>query len=201
MLHRVGLPIVLALVLAACGTDGQDSEGRSQATTPTQPPVASLPALQNRLVFRRVDGSEIEMSGRPIAWCGPDDSIPGTVLQVAAIMGLKRTEDEWFSYWHVWAIPADVAEGKPISFPPPRAWGDERGVQIFVGDSATENEASTSGEDSGGEIVFSQASCKVGAPIEFTVDAVIDSEFFDGDPVKAEGTFRGVLEPPPEGYY
>jgi hypothetical protein len=199
MVRRAGLSILFGLVLAACGADGQDSQGSPQETAPTQPP-ASLPPAQNRLVFRRVDGSEIEMPGRPIAWCGPDDVRPGTVLQVAAIDGVKRTSDEWFSYWYVWAVPEDVEEGESISFPLPRAWDDERGVQIFVGDSVTENEASTSGEDSSGQISFSQASCEIGAPIEFTVDAVIDSEFFDGDPVRAEGTFRGVLEPPPAGY-
>jgi hypothetical protein len=144
--------------------------------------------------------SEIEIPGRPIAWCGPDDALPGTVLQIAAIEGVKRTADDWFSYWHVWAVPADVESGRPISFPLDPVWEDRRGAQVFVGDSETDNEASTAGEDSSGHIVFAHASCEVGAPIEFTVDAVIDSEFFDGDPVEVKGTFRGALERPPEGY-
>ena len=199
MVRRAGLSILLGIVLAACGADKRDSQGSRPATAPAQPP-ASLPADQNRLVFRREDGSEIEMPGRPIAWCGPDDVRPGTVLQVAAIDGVKRTSDERFSYWYVWAVPEDVEEGESISFPLPRAWDDARGVQIFVGDSVTDNEASTSGEDSSGQISFSQATCEIGAPIEFTVDAVIDSEFYDGDPVKANGTFRGVLDEAPKGY-
>jgi hypothetical protein len=195
MLFRAVASTILVLLLAACGSAEPGSQANRQPATTT-----AAATSENRLVFRRVDGSVIEMPGEPTAWCGPDDAIPGTVLQVAAIMGVQRTEDEWFSYWHVWAVPADVEEGRAISFPLPPAWDDERGAQIFVGDSVTENEASTSGEDSSGQIVFSQASCELGAPIEFTLDAVIDSEFFDGDPVEARGTFRGALEQPPEGY-
>ena len=188
---------ILVLLLAACGSNEPGFQG-SKPTTPTTT-TTEEPPFENSLVFLRLDGSVIEMPGRPVAWCGPDDAIPGTVLQVAAITGVKRTADEWFSYWHVWATPDDVGSGEPISFPLDPAWGDMRGAQIFVGDSETENEASTAGEDSTGQIVFTKASCDVGAPVEFNIDAVIDSEFFDGDPVEVKGKFSGVLGPAPEG--
>jgi hypothetical protein len=37
--------------------------------------------------------------------------------------------------------------------------------------------------------------------VEFTIDAVIDSEFFDGKPITARGTFHGVVGDPPAGWY
>jgi hypothetical protein len=200
MVYRAGVQVLLALVLVACGSGDPDVRDVAQSTAPTQGSAETSPSAESDLVFRRADGSEIEMPGRPVAWCGRDDHLPGTVLQIAAIMGVERTADEWFSYWQVWAVPADVQAGKPVSFPLNPAWDSHRGVHIFVGDSVTENEASTGGEDSSGRIVFSQASCHLAAPIEFTLDAVIDSEFFDGEPVRAHGTFRGVLERPPPGY-
>jgi hypothetical protein len=164
-------------------------------------PSGSERAAQG-LVFERADGSNIEMPGRPLVWCGPwNDVIPDHVLHVAAVGGVKRQAGEkWFTYWQLWAIPEHIEGRAAVGFPGNYTFDDPSGVVLFVGDAETRNEASTTGKDSSGQIVFAQASCDVGAPIEFTIDAVVDSEFSDGDLVTAKGTFRGVVGPPPEGY-
>ena len=102
---------------------------------------------------------------------------------------------------HLWAIP-DHIEGKAVVvFPGDYTFEDPSGVVLFVGDFETKNEASSTGEDSSGQIVFTEASCEVGAPVEFTIDAVVDSEFGDREPVVVKGKFSGDVGEPPAGGY
>jgi hypothetical protein len=164
--------------------------------------AAGCRGADDGLVFRRADGSRIEMPGTPIAWCGRwSNVIPARSLQVAAVGGIERQPgQEWFSYWRLWAIVDDVRGGKPVQFPNNFVWNRPRRAELFVGDSETGNEASTKQERSGGEVVFSQADCEVGAPVEFEIDALVGSEFGDAEPIAVEGTFRGVVAEPPPGY-
>ena len=165
--------LVALLGLAACGGE-----------TPTQTPPAPERAAQG-LVFERTDGSRVEMPGRPLVWCGPwNDVIPDHALHVAAIGDVERKPGgEWFSYWHLWAIPEHIGGQAVVIFPGEYTFDNPSGVVLFVGDFETKNEASSTGEDSNGQIVFTKASCEVGSPVELTIDAVIDSEFGDGEPV------------------
>ena len=190
MVRRIGLLAMLAVMLVGCGAESRGSE----ATSP--------PSADTGLLFQRTDGSRVEMHGRPLVWCGPwNDVIPDHTLHVAAVGGVERKPgQDWFTYWELWAIPEDVEGGAAVGFPGDYTFDDPSGVVLFVGDRETKNEASSKGEDSGGQIVFTKASCEVGAPVEFTIDAVVDSEFSDGDPLKVEGAFRGVVGPGPESY-
>ena len=180
---------MLAVVLVGCGADSRGSE----ATSP--------PSADTGLLFQRTDGSRVEMHGRPLVWCGPwNDVIPDHTLHVAAVGGVERKPgQDWFTYWELWAIPEDVEGGAAVGFPGDYTFDDPSGVVLFVGDRETKNEASSKGEDSGGQIVFTKASCEVGAPVEFTIEAVVDSEFGDADPIGVAGTFRGVVGEPPAG--
>jgi hypothetical protein len=199
---RIALVLTVSvLALAACGETRQ-VEREPGLSTPASSSGTGESAPK-ALIFRRADGSEIEMQGKPLVWCGPwNDEIPDRTIQVAAIGDVPRkTGQKWFSYWQLWAIPGDVEEGSAVGFPGDYTFDDPRGVVLFVGDAETENESSTEGEESRGQIAFSQASCDVGDPVEFTIDAVIDSEFFDGKPITARGTFHGVVGDPPAGWY
>jgi hypothetical protein len=189
MVRRVAFLFLLACVLAACG--GEESS-----------PPRTSPSPGTSLVVERADGSQIDMPGRPLVWCGPwNDLIPDHALHVAAVGDVERKRgEEWFSYWHLWAIPEHIESQAAVGFPGDYTFDDPSGVVLFVGDAETGNEASTNGDDSSGQIVFTKASCEVGDPVEFTVDAVVDSEFGDGDPVKVKGMYRGVVERSPEGY-
>jgi hypothetical protein len=163
---------------------------------------ASEPGPPAGLVFSRADGSVIDIPGRTVAWCGPwNDMIPAQALQIAAIEGVEPAPgQEWFSYWRVWAIVADVRTGKPVTFPNEFVWNKPRRAEIFVGDFPTENEASSKQEGSSGHIVFRKATCELGGEVEFTIDAAIGSEFGDNEPILAAGTFRGVVGEPPARY-
>jgi hypothetical protein len=187
MVRRIGLVIVLALVVVACGADNEGS----QAIAPGRE--------ESGLVFRRADGSPVDMPGRPLVWCGPwNDVIPDHALHVAAIGEVERQPGEqWFTYWQLWAIPEDIASGAAVSFPGDYTFDDPSGVVLFVGDAETGNEASTTGEDSSGKVVFSRADCSVGSAVEFTIEAVVDSEFGDSEPITVKGTFRGIVGEPP----
>jgi hypothetical protein len=138
------------------------------------------------------------MPGRPIAWCGPDDSYPGTVLHVAAIGGVQRAPAEgYFSYWHLWALPRDVEDGQRVHFP----GRYKRDAILFAYDELTENEASTQEENSSGSAQFTTARCKVGAPLAFAVEGVIGSEFGTSvEPITVTGAWEGVLSAPPPGW-
>ena len=180
---RRALFLVAAFAFTACGEE-------------------TLPAPERAdqgLVFERTDGSRVEMPGRPLVWCGRwNDVIPDHALHVAAIGGVERQPGEqWFTYWALWAIPEDIASGAAVAFPGDYTFDDPSGVVLFVGDAETGNEASTTGEDSSGKVVFSQADCSVGSAVEFTIEAVVDSEFGDAEPITVKGTFRGIVGEPP----
>jgi hypothetical protein len=189
MFRRIGPLTTLALVLVACGSDG----GGSEATGPVP--------VETGLRFQRADGSRVEMPGRPLVWCGPwNDVIPDHALHVSAVGGVERQPGEhWFTYWQLWAIPDDIAGGATVDFPGDYTFDDPNGVVLFVGDAETGNEASTTGEDSSGHVVFTKADCTFGSAVEFTIEAVVDSEFGDAEPISVKGTFRGVVGEPPVG--
>jgi hypothetical protein len=184
----------VAVLLSACGGTPEPPE-ENQA--------AEVSGPRGGLVFSRADGSEIDIPGRAVVWCGPwNDMIPAQALQIAAIEGVEPAPgQEWFSYWRVWAIVADVRTGKPVTFPNEFVWNKPRRAEIFVGDFPTENEASSKQEGSSGHIVFRKATCELGGEVEFTIDAAIGSEFGDNEPILAAGTFRGVVGEPPARYY
>jgi hypothetical protein len=185
---RSFLFLALVALVAACG----GSSG----------PVAEVSGSPATLIFSRADGSEIEMPGRPVVWCGPwNDMIPAQALQIAALEGIEpKPGQEWISYWQVWAIVEDVGGGEPVHFPNEFVWNRPRGAELFVGDFLTRNEASTKQEGSSGHIVFTKATCELGGEVEFTLDASIGSEFSDRGPVFGSGTFKGVVSDPPAGF-
>jgi hypothetical protein len=170
---------------------------------PDEKQAAEVSVPRGGLVFSRADGSEIDIPGRAVVWCGPwNDMIPAQALQIAAIEGVERAAgQEWFSYWRVWAIVEDVRGGQPVTLPNQFIWNKPRRAEIFVGDFPTENEASSKQEGSSGHIVFRKATCELGGEVEFTIDAAIGSEFGDGEPVFGAGTFKGLVSDPPAGYY
>jgi hypothetical protein len=193
-MRRVALLVLgVALAVSACGSEDEE--------TATQPRVAKRVEASG-LVFRRADGSRIDFPGRVVAWCGPwnYEEIPARALHIAAIEGVERSGQQWFSYWRVWAIVEDVRGGKPVRFPNRFVWNKPRGAEIFVGDFPTENETSTKQEQSSGQIAFEEATCELDGRVEFTLDVVVGSEFGDREPIVGKGSFSGVVSEPPAGY-
>ena len=170
-----------ALLLFACG---------DRATEIVQPP----PPVQNELVFTRADGSRISFaSGASLfVWCGPweEGLIPTPSLQIL-LYGPASGDPGW----SLRAVVADVRPGEPVRFPNEFVWDHPRGVDVFVLDPP--NELTTNLGDAAGSITFEQLKCGGGGTVQFSIDAVLSSEFSDGTPVAVKGRFRAPIGPAP----
>jgi hypothetical protein len=179
--------LVAGLLTGGCGSASEPSVG-----------ISTRASERAQLVVRRADGSLVEFPGRVLVWCGPwNDEVTAETIHIAALGDLPPKKDGWYSYWRVWAVAADIHPGAHFRFPLQSDYGDPRGVSVFVGDSVTGNELNSTGEDSSGGIAFFEGSCDKGAAVWFRVNAVIDSEFGDAEPVTMTGSFRGVVAEPP----
>lgn len=150
--------------------------------------VVTASAAEAPLVFKRTDGSVIRFAGTPRVWCGPwDEEVARRSVHISQ-RGARRG-------WELSAVRRDIKVGRPIEFPNEFVYTRPRRAQVFVYDAAIE--ASTAEEESSGSMVFSRLSCKLGGVVEFSIDAVLGSEFSDGEPVQVSGTYRGLLSKRP----
>jgi hypothetical protein len=149
------------------------------------------------LSFFRADGSRIAFNNPARIWCGPwTDIVKTRSLHVATLPG-KRAE----AWWEVKAVIAAVRRQPRVGFPVNFVWNRPTGAQVFAADDrGNGNEASTEQEDSSGSMRFEDASCQRGARVEFSIDAVLDSEFSDDTPITVRGQFRGTVGAPPAGF-
>jgi hypothetical protein len=140
------------------------------------------------LVFMRPDGSTIRFTGTPRAWCGPwDDEVARSSIHVA-LRSARRG-------WELSAVRRDLKLGGRIGFPNDFVSRRPRGALLFVADASIE--ASTAEEESSGSMVFSRLSCRLGGVVEFSIDARLGSELFNGKPVRVFGTYRGHVSTQP----
>lgn len=145
-------------------------------------------AAEAELAFKRPDGSTIRFEGKPRAWCGPwADDVARPSIHVM-LRGARRG-------WELSAVRRDVHFGQSIEFPNDFVWNKPRGAQLFAFDAPIE--ASTAEEESSGSIVFSHLSCQLGGVVEFSIQAVLGSELFNGKSVQVSGTYRGHVSKRP----
>ena len=104
---------------------------------------------------------------------------------MSVVAQFKEPED--VSGWKLQAVIGDVKIGEKITFPNTFVWNQPKGVLIFVNDPP--NQLSTQGEESRGGIVFQKLVSGTKGEVEFSIDAVIGSEFEGGDSLKVSGTF------------
>ena len=129
------------------------------------------------LTFHRTDGSRISFPGVVRTWCDRD------ALHVMTLGGIRE------SRWQLSLARKTMHSGQAIDF----TWRRAHGVEFFVFDSKTKNEASESAEGSRGHVVLRRTSCSLGGAFEIAVSAVIASEFFDGTRIRASGTLQGKI--------
>lgn len=141
--------------------------------------LAGAPAAaEAKLVFEREDGTVIR-SAAPRVWCGPwDEEVATPTLHV----GTRS--------WHLGAVRRDLLRGKAFTFPHSFVFDEPSGAELFVA-APPDIEASTDTERSRGRLFFTRISCRPGAIVAFRIDAVVGSEFGDGEPVTVRGRFRG----------
>lgn len=164
--------VLTAVVVAACG-DGTGPEEK--------------PGIRNDLAFTRQDGTRIEFTSATFVWCGPWEE--GQVMVPTLHIVVGGTD----RHWHLRTVVDDVVIGTPLSFPNEFIRDQPRNADLFINDPP--NELSTQAGASSGQIVFQKLDCRSRGSVEFTIDAVIGSEFGDGPPVTVDGSFRAPLTP------
>jgi hypothetical protein len=173
---------VLGLIPAGCGDD--------RGTGPGDGSVGGL-------VFTRADSSRVVFppSSATYVWCGEWESgeVPIPALHVMVVMPGPAQ-----GYWWLRAVLRDVRTGQPLSFPNDFNWDEPEGAHIFLFDDP--NELATDTDDSGGTITFHQLPCPSGSMVDFSIDAVLGSEYGDMPPVSARGRFTARVTAPPPGW-
>lgn len=155
----VVLPV---LVLFACG-------GTSPQRASEEP---------SELVVTKPNGTTLRLTPSA-AECGASDYAPD--VQVV------RVHD--FSDDHnlvVEVVPSDVTGGKTFDLPVNAGDMQTGPANAFVFFGSKDFEVSTVQEGSAGSLDVSRASCDPVA-LELSIDATLDSEYFDGDSLKVKG--------------
>jgi hypothetical protein len=166
-------PLMLAALLAtaACGESNTTGPGTNQAN-------------ENTLVFTRADQSTImfDAGAQLRVWCGPwEEGLIATPAVHVLFAGPGQTNRSW----KLTAVRADVRIGVPLVFPNSFIFDQPRNADLFILDEP--NELSTSTSRSNGSMVFQQLNCAPGGRVEFTIAAVVGSEFGNGPSVAAAG--------------
>jgi hypothetical protein len=133
--------------------------------------------IGSSLTFHRQDGSRISFPGSVRAWCDRD------ALHVITLGGIGQ------SRWELSLPRTALHRGRTIDF----TWSRARGIELFVFDAKTKNEASESAEGSRGHLVLRRTTCARGGAFEIAVSAVLASEFFDGKRIRASGIVDGKI--------
>lgn len=156
-----------ALAIVGCG---DDSNG----------PVYSF-SVENNLVFERTDGSRIGFKPEVLIWCGAweEGDVPVAAFHI-------RGWGDGGRYWSLRAVLDDIEPGERIDFPNFYIWDEPAGVDIFIFDEP--NELSTAQPESHGWIMFEKIECGAVGAVQFSIDAVLGSEYHDGDSLKVHGS-------------
>lgn len=155
--------------------------------TPSSPPFEGV---DNNLVFRRSDGSEIEFGENTLVWIGNWENIV-KVDALHIVVSDASPPSGPVRYWRLKAVFDDIVIGEKIEFPVNFIWNDPVGVSLFVFDEP--NELSSQEEESRGWITFDKLRTGGTGEVSFSIDAVLGSEYHDGDSCFVQGTFRSSI--------
>jgi hypothetical protein len=179
---RIWAPVMaLAFMLAGCGDDDT-----------VNPPGG----ISGPLVFTREDGSEVKFpaAAEAYVWYGPWEQDGAPTLSLHVWFGSPGE----FVGWELRAVVGDIEAGDTLPFPNYFVWDQPDGVLLFLLDPP--NELATNTEESGGFIVFHRLPYPSGKTVDFSIDAVMGSEYGDMPPVSVRGRFTArVTGPPPFG--
>jgi hypothetical protein len=166
---------LIVLFLVSCGDDGTGK--------PSGEPNGSL-------VFAREDGSVVEFpaTAKAYVWCGPWES---ELVPVPSLHVWFGTASPGQPGWVLRAVVGDVELGEPLSFPNYFVWDQPDSVLMFLLDPP--NELATDTEESSGSIVFYRLPCPGGMDVDFSIDAVLGSEYGDGPSVAVRGRFEAQV--------
>jgi hypothetical protein len=126
-------------------------------------------------VFERADGTSIAFPGTVRAWCDRGR------LYVVTLGTIRQ------SRWQLSLTRTSVRDGRAVAF----TWRRPNGVELFVFDAKTRNEASEGAEGSDGRVRLRRATCARGGKLEIALSGILASEFSDGKRIRASGLFAG----------
>lgn len=138
------------------------------------------------LTFSRADGSPIDFAGRARAWCGRWSPEVGRRSVHVELLSGRRAR------WEMRGVLSDLHSHPRVRFPDDFVFDHPRGALLFVA-APGGIEASSAEEESSGSISFSHLGCRRGGVLEFTVQATLGSELFEGETVSVSGTYRGRI--------
>jgi hypothetical protein len=151
--------------------------------------------------FTTGSGTEISLDGEAATWCGPFTNANGEELPAETLYVFQGdSEGEDAAAWMVRAVVDSIRVGRTYRLPSP--YGDDianpDGFVLFVGVRNRGIEASSTSERSRGTMTFEKVTCEDGGEVAFRISGTIGSEFLDGEPVRARGSFRDVVGSRPE---
>jgi hypothetical protein len=147
--------------------------------------LAAPAAAAGSLAFSHADGTPIEFSGQPRAWCGPWSPEVG---QRSVHVELRQRH----AVWEMRGVLADLHSHPRVHFPNDFVSDHPHGALLFVA-APGGIETSSAEEEGSGSISFAHLGCRRGSLLEFTVEATLGSELFEGETVSASGTYRGRI--------
>jgi len=178
-LTATGVQACLVLMLATLLVSGCGDH------SPTGPKGGTATGL----VIIRADGSTIQFppDARVYLWCGPWEEGSVDTLTIHVWYGTCGTGMPAAGWW-LRAVHADIVLGDTLWFPNSFVWDQPHGADLFLWDPP--NELSTSQPESAGYMIFHALPCGHGDVVEFSIDAVLGSEYHDLRPVTVRGRFR-----------
>jgi len=153
-------------------------------------PVPVETVIESSLVFQRADSTFVAMGETPLVCCGLYD--PGFVNERAMRITFFDPAGQK-SGWQFLILIDRAQAGATTTLPTVVvAPAKVEYVSMFVSDPPNELASDTS--ESSGTIVLHSFSCTDTAmSLDFTVDAVLGSEFSDGPQMRVTGTFRATF--------
>jgi hypothetical protein len=181
--------LTFGLALLACGCRGGDASGEQGGSG---------------LRVTREDGSQVKLPDELHAWCGPGPVAPQAEheraptppkpMELWIVGGLPEERAEEADTLWMFSWPTKAVERSPTIKLPDE--GEALHAALFVYDSATENELSSSGEKAKGTVEVVKWGCEKGDKVRLAIDATLDSEFFQEPTVDAEGEVEAVIGDP-----
>ena len=177
----------LMVFLAGCSEDEQPT-----GTTSNLAPFES----ENTLVFERADASRLDINSFLFCYCDEweDTNVPEWTFQI--MTGFDPAGNFGKDpVWRLKVVVKDVKVDEAIPFPNNFVWDQPINADLFIFDP--DNELSSQSVRSSGSITIHRLSCAPGGGIDFSIDAVIGSEYHDGSSITVTGKFVSPLTAPP----
>ena len=174
------LVLAAAALLVACGKDD----------SPNAPGPVPATVVADSLDFKRPDSSVVVMGTTPLVCCGLYD--PSFVNERAMRVVLYDSANQKPG-WEI-LILIDRAQAGATTTLPTTVVAPSKvpRVSMFVADLG--NELSSDTQESSGTITVHSFSCSpTTIQIDFSVDAILGSEFGDGPPMVVKGTFQATF--------